>query len=186
MSRCWKTRIFRNKYRVKRRTRGLARNCCECRGCLTYAEEQRRKECLPHKLSILNMLNERKWRMWGAAENIRWLIWPHPQRVARLTAIRHALLIVATIQSRHDMRGERLIIRVSLLFGVGWVWIGIVSPMKEYEEKITTKRVIFPEKLCQPAQLTPIAGVIWRKLKFIDKVLLFSYVKRCETQNPAT
>lgn len=52
------TNIINN--RVKRRTRGLARNCCECRGCLTYAEEQRRRECLPHKLSILNMLNERK------------------------------------------------------------------------------------------------------------------------------
>ena len=138
MSRCWKTRIFINKYRVKRRTRGLARNCCECRGCLTYAEEQRRRECLPHKLSILNMLHDRKWRMWGAAKNIRWLIWPHPQRVARLTAIRHALLIAATIQSRHDMRGERLIIRVSLLFGVGWVWIGIV-----FLEKVTLFVVIF-------------------------------------------
>lgn len=32
---------------------------------------------------------------------------------------KYALLITATIQSRHDMRGERLIIRVSLLFGVG-------------------------------------------------------------------
>lgn len=100
--------------------------------------EQIIETCLPHKLSILNMLNERKWRMWGAAKNIRWLIWPHPQRVARLTAIRHALLIAATIQSRHDMRGERLIIRVSLLFGVGWVWIGIV-----FLEKVTLFVVIF-------------------------------------------
>lgn len=60
-----------------------------------------------------------------------------------------------------------------------------------FSGKITLFVVIFSSysfigETMSTAQLTPIAGVIWRKLKFIDKVLLFSYVKRCETQNPAT
>ena len=42
-----------------------------------------------------------------------------PDTIILIPSMQYALLIAATIQSRHDMRGERLIIRVSLLFGVG-------------------------------------------------------------------
>lgn len=58
-------------------------------------------------------------------QGLPWI--PRVLQMQRLTGVfcyqkkerKNALLITATIQSRHDMRGERLIIRVSLLFGVG-------------------------------------------------------------------